>query len=129
MKKLLIIDDSSEIRNRIAAVSNNPRLADLKIVGNAKHGADALLMARQFMPDIATTDLSMPNMDGVNCIRGLMRISPDIRILVISSLPDRKTVLQALTAGALGFLRKPFSNDDLLEALVELADDAAVQTL
>lgn len=77
-------------------------------------------MARQYMPDLVTLDLTMPNIDGINCIRELMRISPQIRVLVISSLSDKKTALKALSLGALGFLQKPFSNAGLLEALQEI---------
>lgn len=120
MKKLLIVDDSSVIRTRIAELSKSPELAGLEVVATARHGGEALHMARQYMPDLVTLDLTMPNIDGINCIRELMRISPQIRVLVISSLTDKKTALKALSLGALGFLQKPFSNEGLLEALQEI---------
>lgn len=124
MKKLLIVDDSSVIRTRIAELAQHPALAGLEVVATARHGGEALHMVRQYLPDLVTLDLTMPNIDGINCIRELMRISPQIRVLVISSLTDKKTALKALSLGALGFLQKPFTNEGLLEALQEVLADA-----
>lgn len=123
MKKLLIVDDSPVIRARISELAQHPDLPALEIVGTARHGGEAVHMARLHQPEVVTMDLTMPNMDGINCIRELMRISPAMRVLVISSLTDIKTPLQALNVGALGFLQKPFSNDGLVDALQELMAD------
>ena len=123
MKKLMIVDDSSLIRSRVAELAKHPELPALEIVATARHGGEAVHMARQFQPDLVTMDLTMPNVDGPNCLRELMRISPAMRVLVISSLTDKKTALKALSLGALGFLQKPFSNEDLLDALQEVLAD------
>jgi len=121
--KMLVVDDSSVIRNRIVQVSRHPDLPDLDVVGTARHGGEALLLAKEYLPDVVTMDLTMPNVDGVACIKGLMKISPDMRILVVSALGDRKTALNAMSCGAHGFLHKPFTSEELVEGLKELLKD------
>lgn len=121
--KLLVVDDSSVIRNRIAQLATHPDLPRLDLVGTAKDGQEALELARRHLPDVVTMDLTMPNMDGVTCIKSLARLAPEMRILVVSALGDRKTALQAMTNGAHGYLHKPFTSEELVEGLKELLRD------
>lgn len=121
--RLLIVDDSSVIRNRIAQLARHPDLPALEVVGTARHGTEALELAHKHRPEVVTMDLTMPNMDGVTCIKELVKSFPDARILVVSALGDRKTALQAMTNGAHGFLHKPFTSDELVEGLKELLRD------
>lgn len=121
--RLLIVDDSSVIRNRIAQLARHPDLPALEVVGTAKHGTEALELAHKHRPEVVTMDLTMPNMDGVTCIKELVKSFPYARILVVSALGDRKTALQAMTNGAHGFLHKPFTSDELVEGLKELLRD------
>lgn len=115
--KLLIVDDSSVIRSRIARISGNSDLPDLNIVGLAKNGNEAIRICKVVMPDLVTMDLTMPEMDGVSCIRELVGNYPHINILVISALNDKATALQAIKLGARGFLHKPFGDKQLISAL------------
>lgn len=118
--KLLIVDDSKTIRNRIARLILDPRLPDLQIVGLAANGLEALEQAKQHQPDLVTIDLTMPRMDGIECIGKLVAAFPEINILVVSALSDKLTALKALKQGARGFLHKPFSDEALIDALHEL---------
>lgn len=118
--KLLIVDDSMIIRNQISRLMSDPRLPSISIVGLAGDGQKALEAARQFRPDCITMDLTMPHMDGEACIEAVTAELADVRILVVSALSDKETALRALSKGAHGFLHKPFSDDALVEALVEL---------
>jgi two-component system, chemotaxis family, chemotaxis protein CheY len=120
--KLLIVDDSSVIRSRIARVSAETKLTDLNIVGLAKNGQEAVRICKVILPDLVTMDLTMPEMDGVSCIRELITLHPKINILVISALSDRSTAIQALKLGARGFLNKPFSDKQLIAALLEFTE-------
>ena len=117
--KLLIVDDSSVIRSRIARVSGDSQLPELNIVGLAKNGQEALRICKVVLPDLVTMDLTMPEMDGVSCIRELIAQHPGINILVVSALSDRSTAIQALKLGARGFLNKPFNDRQLIDALLE----------
>lgn len=118
--RLLIVDDSSVIRNRIARLIADPRLADVEIVGMAGDGERAIELARNTRPHLVTMDLTMPKMDGDACIEALFAQDPEIRILVVSALADRATALRAIAKGARGFVLKPFRNDELQKALLEL---------
>lgn len=119
MYKMLIVDDSMIIRNKIARLPSN---APYKIVGKAKNGVEAVNLFRSLKPDIVTMDLTMPEMDGLECIQELIKIDPEVQILVISALSDKATGIKALELGANGFLTKPFSDDELLKTLNELME-------
>lgn len=120
--KLMIVDDSNIIRSRIARLIGDPRLPTINIIGLAKDGAEAVDMCRRNRPDLVTLDLTMPNMDGIECVEHLMQIDPDISVLVVSALSDKATAISALKKGARGFLHKPFNDQQLVEALLELME-------
>ncbi len=119
--KLLIVDDSNVIRHRIARIALHPRLRHVDIVGLAKNGVEAVNICRRETPDVVTMDLTMPEMDGVACVEKLIAHNPGLNILVVSALSDKTTAIQALKKGARGFLHKPFSDDQLVVALLEVA--------
>ena len=118
--RLMIVDDSSVVRTRIARLLTNPRLADMEICGLAGDGERAVELAREQKPDLVTMDLTMPNMDGEAAIEALVGLFPNLRILVVSALSDKATALRAIVKGAHGFVLKPFRNEELLHALLEL---------
>ena len=118
--RLMIVDDSSVVRTRIARLLTNPRLADMEICGLAGDGERAIELAREQKPDLVTMDLTMPNMDGEAAIEALVGLFPNLRILVVSALSDKATALRAIVKGAHGFVLKPFRDDELLRALLEL---------
>ena len=115
--RLLIVDDSNIIRRRI---ERSQQFGDLEVVGAASNGVEALALFRQTDPDLVTMDLTMPQMDGIECIEKLVQVKPSVRILVISALADKATAVDAMEKGANGFLNKPFTDRQLNEALAEL---------
>lgn len=120
MKKLLIVDDSNFIRSKIArALGSN----DLHIVGMSANGKDALARFRATRPHLVTMDLTMPEMDGIECIRAMRALDSKVRILVVSALADKATAISALKEGAQGFVCKPFTEDELSEAIGELVSE------
>jgi two-component system chemotaxis response regulator CheY len=118
--RLMIVDDSNVIRSRIARVAGTDRL-NAQIVGLARNGVEAVRLCAQHEPDLVTLDLTMPEMDGIDCVEELVRIKPDIRVLVVSALSDKATALEAIKRGANGFLFKPFTDDQLVHSLKELS--------
>lgn len=122
MTKLMIVDDSNIIRNRIARLMGSPRLPSISIIGLAKDGAEAVAMCQRNRPNLVTLDLTMPNMDGIECVEKMMDIDPAISVLVVSALSDKTTAITALKKGARGFLHKPFNDDQLVDALLELME-------
>ena len=122
IKGLMVVDDSMVFRNRITRLATNSRLPGLLVVARAENGFEAIEQAKLHKPDFVTMDLTMPVMDGPECLEMLRTVLPEARILVVSALSDRATALKALTRGAHGFLLKPFSDDQLIESLQELME-------
>ena len=118
--KLMVVDDSNIIRNRIKRGFN---AMQFELVATASNGVEALDQFKKHSPDVITMDLTMPEMDGLECIGNIMAINPDTLILVISALSDKSTGIKALELGACGFICKPFTEDELIEALNELVQD------
>lgn len=115
--RVLIVDDSQVIRRRIERELSHLALV---VVGTAADGREALELARRTQPELVSMDLTMPGMDGVQCIPALLQVAPAARILVISALADKATAIEALRRGASGFLPKPFSAEQLQQAFSEL---------
>jgi len=115
--KLLIVDDSNIMRRRI---ERSQQFEELEVVGTAGNGVEALEMFHKTDPDMVTMDLTMPQMDGIECISKLVQLKPAVRILVISALADKATAVEAMERGANGFLNKPFTDRQLNEAIAEL---------
>ncbi len=117
MIDLMIVDDSMIIRNRIerALKTNN-----LNIVGVAENGVKAVAMVKEKKPKLVTMDLTMPEMDGTECIEEILKIDPELIILVVSALADKATAIQAMKKGAHGFLCKPFTEAQLNDAISKL---------
>ena len=115
--RLLVVDDSNVIRKRIERANELP---EIEFVGAARNGREALEMHALLQPTLVTMDLTMPEMDGAECVAKLVQRDPQIRILVISALADKLTAIDALEKGASGFLCKPFTDRQLNEALRKL---------
>ena len=115
--KLLIVDDSNIMRRRI---ERSQQFEELQLVGTAANGVDAIELFKKTDPDVVTMDLTMPRMDGIECISHLVALKPAVRILVISALADKATAVEAMEKGANGFLNKPFTDRQLNEAIADL---------
>lgn len=119
MLNLMIVDDSNIIRSKIQRACDERRF---DVVAVARDGSEALTLARNCQPDVVTMDLTMPNLDGIGCISALCKMLPEVLILVVSALSDEATGIEALERGASGFLLKPFSEQQLRDALDALTD-------
>lgn len=117
--RLMIVDDSNIVRKRIERTQEIP---DIDVVGSARNGREALELHARAKPNLVTMDLTMPEMDGIECVRRLVERDPLIRILVISALADKATAIEALETGASGFLCKPFTERQLNDALAKLIE-------
>ena len=120
--RLLIVDDSNMIRTRISRVVQNGGLKNIAVVGLAKNGIEAVRIAKLTRPDVVTMDLTMPEMDGLECIAALIKYDPKVSILVVSALSDKSTAIAALKLGARGFVAKPFTDEELQLALLDVSD-------
>ena len=119
--KMLIVDDSTVMQRKIQRSITLEQVTDFFTAGN---GVEAVEIFKQELPELVTMDLTMPEMDGVECVKHLVEIKPDVLILVISSLSDKATTIQAMKNGAKGFLTKPFDDEQINAALEELLEEA-----
>jgi two-component system, chemotaxis family, chemotaxis protein CheY len=119
--KLMIVDDSNIIRRRI---ERSQQIERLEVVGSANNGRAAVEMFHRTNPDVVTMDLTMPEMDGIQCVEQLVAINSKVLILVVSALADKATAVEAIEKGANGFLCKPFTDRQLNDALEELLSEA-----
>lgn len=117
---LMIVDDSSISRARIAKLAGRDATLPVNIVAEAADGEEALQLGQRHKPALVTMDLTMPRLDGVSCIRQLITFLPETRILVISALSAKTVALAAIKAGAHGFLYKPFTDEQFHEWLREV---------
>ncbi len=116
---MLIVDDSNIIRRRI---ERSVHTDTVSVVGTACNGVEAVKMFKEHSPDLVTMDLTMPEMEGNEAISAIIAIDPNVSILVISALADKLTAIDAISRGASGFLTKPFNEQELNEAIVELME-------
>jgi NarL family two-component system response regulator LiaR len=113
--RVMIVDDHTMVRRGLAAMLRVK--PDLKLVGEASDGREALRVCEAVRPDVILMDLVMPRMDGTNAIRAVRRQWPGIRVIVLTSFKERDLVQQALEAGAISYLLKNVSIDDLAQAI------------
>ncbi len=117
--RLLIVDDHTVVREgMVALLGNKP---DIEIVGLAADGGEAAELARTVQPDVVLLDLMMPRQDGLTTIPQLLRDRPETRILVLTSFGQDEQIFAAIKAGALGYLLKDSSAQELVRALRDVA--------
>lgn len=112
---VLLVDDHSLVRTGLASLLDAE--ADMHVVGVASDGAEAVRAAADRRPDIVLMDLSMPVMDGVEATRQIIAADPDMSVLVLTSFSDRARVMDALHAGAVGYLLKDADREELLRGI------------
>jgi DNA-binding NarL/FixJ family response regulator len=115
MIRVLLADDHHLVRVGLARLLQG--VDDFEVVALAAGGDEACDLAVEHRPDVVLMDLSMPNGDGIEATRRLRASLPDTRVLVLTSFSDRRRILEAIDAGALGYLLKDSEPDELLRAI------------
>ena len=114
---LVVCDDSNMARKQVLRALPTDWPVSVTEASNGRQAMDAI---RQGLGHVVLLDLTMPEMDGIECVEHVIKIKPDVLILVVSALADKATAVEAIEKGANGFLCKPFTDDQLNEALAEL---------
>ncbi len=115
MIKVAIVDDHAVVRSGLEQLLSSE--ADLEVVGAAADGAEAQSLVERVQPDVVLMDLSMPEVDGVEATRRIVDAWPDVHVVVLTSFAERRQVVDALDAGAVGYLLKDAAASDVVAAV------------
>jgi DNA-binding NarL/FixJ family response regulator len=121
--RVLIADDQRVVREGLAMVLG--LLPDVDVVGAASDGAEAVTLAGELRPDVVLMDLRMPRCDGVEATRRLRERQPGTKVVVLTTYSDDRSVLEALRAGARGYLTKDAGAAEIRKALRQVLDERA----
>jgi two-component system, NarL family, invasion response regulator UvrY len=113
--RILIVDDHNLVRHGIQSMLNG--VQGVKVVGEASNGEEAVKLARELRPDVVLMDLQMPGIGGLEATRKLLRIDPDIKVLVVTVRDDDIFPSRLLQAGASGYLTKGASDVEMIQAI------------
>jgi DNA-binding NarL/FixJ family response regulator len=116
--RVLLADDHSLFRNGIASLLKSRK--DIRVVGEASDGAEAIEQARKLKPDIILMDISMPKCDGLQAVQTIKQEAPQIRIVILTVSDDDRNLFTAIKNGADGYLLKTIEPDELYEMLARV---------
>jgi len=113
--RVMLVDDHNVVRSGLATFLK--AYDDLELVGEARNGLEAVALCRQKKPDVILMDLMMPEMDGIAATRAILAETPEIKIIAITSFEDEQLVQGVLAAGAISYLLKNVTSDELAKAI------------
>jgi DNA-binding NarL/FixJ family response regulator len=117
--RLLLVDDQRLMRDGLRILLELE--SDFEVVGEAENGVQALESYHELSPDVILMDIRMPVMDGVEATRRLRETDPHARVIILTTFDDNEYVFEGLRAGALGYLLKDVSGDELADAIRKVA--------
>jgi NarL family two-component system response regulator LiaR len=112
---VVVVDDHALVRSGLQAILT--LFDDIEIVGEAESGADAVALCDRLRPDVVLMDLVMPGMDGSAATEEILRVCPATKVVALTSFSDRELIESALRAGAIGYLMKNVSGEQLAAAI------------
>ena len=118
MIRVLIVDDHAIVRTGLSQLLGTAD--DIELVGAASDGAEAVTMAAELRPDVVLMDLSMPGTDGISATGQIVAAEPGVHVLVLTSFSDQARILDALQAGAEGYLLKHSEPEVILTGVREI---------
>lgn len=114
MANILIIDDSLLMRKKLTKILTS---ANHVVVGEANDGIEGLKKYKELSPDIVTLDITMPNMDGLECLKEILAFDSNAKIIMMSALSKGNAVTESIKTGAKDFLSKPFEKDQVIQII------------
>ncbi len=122
--RVVLADDQTLFREGIKDLIENDRA--LEVVGEAADGPEALRLVKKLKPDVVLMDIKLPHMDGIQTTRKIHEECPETNVLVLSSYEDEAHVMEALQAGANGYLSKMLPASELVNALKAFANQGVM---
>jgi RNA polymerase sigma factor (sigma-70 family) len=121
-----IVEDSDKLRETLVRVLN--RADGFRCVSHYANAEDALKDLPQAKPDVVLMDINLPGMNGVECVRQLKKIAPEIQAMMLTVYEDTENIFDALAAGASGYMLKRTAGKELLEAIQEVKNGGSPMT-
>lgn len=121
MARILVVDDAAFMR---VLLKNILKSGGHEVVGEAENGIEALEKYEELKPDLVTMDIVMPHLDGIETTRSIIKIDPKARIVMCTAVGQQAKVLEAIKAGARGYIVKPFQADKVLEEIEKVLSSA-----
>lgn len=122
--RILIVDDHPVVREGLVGMISTQ--SDMRVVGEAGNGLEAIRQAHLLSPDLILMDLQMPNLDGAAAIRQIRKELPDCRVLVLTAFDSDERILHSIEAGAQGYLLKGVPRDELFRAIRVVAEGGSL---
>ncbi len=119
MKRIIIVDDHPIVREGFAKLINSEK--NFEVVGKAEDASEALELIQKLKPDVAMVDLSLKNSNGIELIKDLQALCPEVKVLVVSLHDEEIYAERVLRAGARGFIMKAEAVDDIITAVGKVA--------
>jgi len=111
----VVVDDAVFMRTIIRKMIE--QVDEHKVVGEASNGRDAIEAAAKYQPDIMTLDITMPELDGIQAVPEILKVSPKTRIIMVSAMGQQSMVIEAIKMGAKDFVIKPFEKSRVYQAI------------
>ncbi len=118
-KKVLVVDDTVFMRTSLRLLLERN---DFEVVGEADNGIAAVNKYREFMPDVVTMDITMPEMDGLQALKAIKEINANAKIVMVSAMGQEAQVREAILYGATSFIVKPYKDEHVINTLRKIAD-------
>ena len=122
--KILIADDQALIRDGLKTLLDLEE--DFEVIGTAVNGFEALDAVKKLRPDILLLDIRMPGMGGVECVREMKRINSSTKVIMLTTFNDDEYIINAIAAGACGYLLKDLEVSELIEAIHDAIADKMI---
>ena len=114
MIRLLVVDDSLFMRQMLKNILPRDKF---EVIGEASTGKEAIDKCIKLKPDLVTMDITMPDMDGITAVKEIKAINPNAKIIMCSAMGQKPMIKEALEAGAIDFIVKPFDKDKAMKIL------------
>jgi DNA-binding NarL/FixJ family response regulator len=112
---VLLVEDQCLVRSGLRALLDQE--ADIRVIGEAEDGEQAVKMATELQPDLVLMDIKLPKMDGIEATRQIKEGNGEVEVLVLSAYEDDESVFQAIQAGASGYVLKDITPSNLVRAI------------
>ena len=120
MIKIMIVDDHAIVREGLKQIVR--QTDDMEVVAEAENGSDMLKILQEKTFDIVLLDISIPGRNGIDYLKDVKQLKPDLPVLILSMHPEEQFAMRALTAGAAGYLTKKSASRELIAAIRKVAD-------